>query len=120
MNALCLLLLSLGVPASAFVGRAMPRVRQPVARSLTPTALRMSSAATDVQGLLKSNRALVDSLGAIAPEISEMTRLRFAMGFDNEADMTEAFYEMLTWRNGVVGLGLGHTHTRTRTRPPPR
>lgn len=57
-------------------------------------------ASNEVQNLLSANSALVSSLGAMAPDMSEMARLRFALGFPEKADAEAAMRETLAWRSG--------------------
>ena len=48
---------------------------------------------SSLQTQLDANRALVDALGATAPEMSEVERLRFAMAFPEQAEAVDAIKE---------------------------
>jgi hypothetical protein len=50
---------------------------------------------------LQSNRASVDSLASIAPEMSDVERLRFAMAFPMKAEAEAAIREAVAWRAGA-------------------
>ena len=56
---------------------------------------------SSLQTQLDANRALVDALGAIAPEMSEVERLRFAMAFPEQAEAVDAIKEAQAWRAGA-------------------
>jgi hypothetical protein len=56
---------------------------------------------TSLQTQLDANRALVDSLGSIAPKMSEVERLRFAMAFPEKGEAEEAIREAVAWRAGA-------------------
>ena len=71
-----------------FVKRRLPRIR--------PTLLEQ----TDVAALLSANRALVDKLATVAPDVSELTRLRFAMQFPDSTEAMAAMKENVAWRSG--------------------
>merc|ERR1719502_87798 len=72
---------STSVGAGAFTGRVVPTNQA-------------------VQTKLVANRALVDALGSIAPEMSELTRLRFALAFPDQAEAESALRETVAWRQG--------------------
>jgi len=56
--------------------------------------------AAQVQSLLDSNRALVDSLSSIAPDMPEISRLRFALAFPDKAEAEASLRETVAWRAG--------------------
>lgn len=60
-----------------------------------------AKSSSEVQDLLAANAAMVESLGKIAPDLSELTRLRFAMAFPEKADAEEAIKETVAWRAGA-------------------
>lgn len=53
-----------------------------------------------VQGMLDANRAQIDALGKIGPEMSELTRLRFCLAFSEKGEAEEAMRETVAWRAG--------------------
>jgi hypothetical protein len=55
---------------------------------------------TSVSSLLNVNRRLVDSLASVA-DVSEITRLRFALAFPNQFEAQRALRETLAWRQGA-------------------
>ena len=57
-------------------------------------------ATTQVQSLLTKNKFLVDSLASSAPDMSEMSRLRFAMQFPDAAEAKAKIAETVAWRAG--------------------
>jgi len=95
-------LLALSTQSTALrIGACAPSTtsaRSGVARMQTATATKSS---TEVQSLLDANRALVDSLGSIAPELPELTRLRFALAFPAQAEAQSAVRETIAWRAGA-------------------
>ena len=54
---------------------------------------------SDVRTLLAANRAAVDALGDVAPDMSEVGRLRFALAFPELAEAREALQETVRWRD---------------------
>jgi len=56
---------------------------------------------TQVESLLTANGALVESLASIAPDVSELTRLRFALQFPDPAEAKDAMRENVAWRAGA-------------------
>lgn len=56
---------------------------------------------TEVSFMLRANRARVDSLGSFAPDMPELARLRFALGFPNQADAVDALKDTVAWRTGA-------------------
>lgn len=91
------LLLALLLPVTAFV----PRARMPARPSGARVRMQAGVVGEDVASLLSSNRAQIDSLGAIAPELSEITRLRFALAFDTQVEAEKALRETVAWRSGA-------------------
>jgi len=88
-----------GQGAALQIGTRAPAaaVRLSVPHMQTAAATKKS---TEVESMLAANRKLVDSLGSIAPDMSELTRLRFALAFPDEADATSALRETIAWRSG--------------------
>lgn len=104
---LTLLCLSLAPSSSAFTATPAP-IRSAVTQlgSTTmdaPTSTRTKS--TEVQSLMAENQATIDKLGDIAPELSAMERLRFALQFDTLADAQKALRERQAWSRGK-GAGI--------------
>lgn len=60
-----------------------------------------ASKTDDLQKLMDANRGLVESLASIAPDMSEISRLRFAMAFPDAADAKAALQETVAWRAGA-------------------
>jgi hypothetical protein len=60
-----------------------------------------TTSSTEMQSLLAANKALVDSLGSLAPDMSEVSRLRFALAFPNAAEAKSALKETVAWRAGA-------------------
>ena len=56
---------------------------------------------TQVASLLTANAALVSELASIAPDVSELTRLRFAIQFPDPAEAKAAMKENVAWRAGA-------------------
>jgi hypothetical protein len=54
----------------------------------------------DVESLLASNRKTVDSLASVSEDVSEIERLRFAMGFDTPSEAEHALRKALSYRKG--------------------
>lgn len=104
MSARLSTLLALGLVGQATTLRVGLRAASAPARS---SAARMQVAAgtktgrTEVESLLQTNRALVDSLGSIAPEMPEIARLRYAISFPDAADAKAALKETVAWRKGA-------------------
>lgn len=67
----------------------------------TRVSLKASLRSTDVQSLLKSNRALLDSMATLAPETPELVRLRFALAFSDPAEAKAALKDAVFWRKGA-------------------
>ena len=59
-----------------------------------------SSGGAQVQSLLLANRAKVDALASISPDVSEITRLRFALAFPNGNEAKVALRDTVAYRNG--------------------
>merc|ERR1740138_1656228 len=55
---------------------------------------------TELQSLLRENAALVSSLASVAPDMSEIGRLRFALQFSDRAEAETALRECVAWRTG--------------------
>jgi len=49
---------------------------------------------------MSTNKAKMDDLAKVAPDTSDMTRLRFALGFDDMTEATNALRESEAWRSG--------------------
>jgi len=78
--------------------------RPPAASMLRRGAVHMQVATTgktELQSLLDANSAIVESLAAVAPDMPELTRLRFAMQFPDPAEAKEAMKECVEWRAGA-------------------
>jgi len=58
-------------------------------------------AGSQLQNLLDDNRALVDDLGSIAPEMSEVARLRVALQFTDAAEAKANIKSTVAWRAGT-------------------
>ena len=56
---------------------------------------------TQVESLLSANSALVEELATIGPDVTELTRLRFAMQFPDPAEAKAAMRENVAWRAGA-------------------
>jgi len=105
---LVLLLLWSVNPINAFVGqgRNAPRARLPMARmsSQGRSLIQMMAAnvpyKVNVESLLKNNRARIDSLAQVSPDVPELTLLRFALAFPNRDEAASALSEALAWRQG--------------------
>jgi len=55
----------------------------------------------DVKSLISANRARIDSLASISADVSEITLLRFALAFPNQAEANRALRDTVAWRKGV-------------------
>lgn len=55
----------------------------------------------NVDALLNSNRARIDSLAKIAPDMPELARLRFSLGFKDQSEAVDALKQTVAWRSGV-------------------
>ncbi|GMH98913.1 hypothetical protein TrST_g6877 [Triparma strigata] len=53
-----------------------------------------------VSSLLKTKQTTVDKLATVAPDSSELTRLRFALAFPSQAEATRALKATIAWRAG--------------------
>jgi len=95
-----MLLLGLAGPTAALqVGsRAFAPARRGNARMQT-AAVQMPPG--EVQKLLKQNEKRLETLAFAAPDVPEMTRLRFAIGFDDQTESISALREMVAWRAGA-------------------
>jgi hypothetical protein len=56
---------------------------------------------SEVERLLTANRALVDSLASVAPDMSELARLRCAIAFPEPSEAKAAMAETVAWRAGA-------------------
>jgi hypothetical protein len=61
----------------------------------------MQATGQNLKSLLDANRARVDALASVAPDESEITRLRFALQFESDSEAREALAEMVSWRKGA-------------------
>jgi hypothetical protein len=59
-----------------------------------------TKSSTEVQTLLRKNATLVSALESIAPEMSEIARLRFALQFPDKAECETVLREAVAWRKG--------------------
>jgi hypothetical protein len=55
----------------------------------------------DVKSLLNANRARIDSLASISADVPELTLLRFALAFPNQAEANRALRDTVAWRRGA-------------------
>jgi hypothetical protein len=55
----------------------------------------------DLKSLLNTNRARIDSLASISADVPEITLLRFALAFPNQAEANRALRDTLAWRRGA-------------------
>lgn len=63
--------------------------------------VRMAAVATkNVKSLIQANRAKLDDLASIAPEMSEIARLRFVLAFPERSEARRALREAVVYRNG--------------------
>ena len=85
-------LLVVGYRASA-----VPARRIAARMQMAPTTTKQ----TEVQSLMDANRALVESLAAIAPEMPEIARLRFALAFPDPSEAKANLRETVAWRKGA-------------------
>merc|ERR1719453_212065 len=60
-----------------------------------------AAAPTQLDKLLSSNRALVDSLASVDPDASEIARLRVALQFPDEAEAKANIKSTAAWRAGA-------------------
>lgn len=73
-----------------------------VARSATRMQVASTqTSSTDVESLLSKNKQLVSDLSALAPDMPEIERLRFALAFPAAAEAKEAVKEKVAWRTGA-------------------
>jgi hypothetical protein len=103
------------VPGGQNTARSMARASMPltpgqdqVASSRRPSSgrqlVQMQAAAPfgkDVESLLNDNRAQIDSLASISEGMPELTLLRFALAFPDQAEAKRALRETVEWRNGA-------------------
>lgn len=54
----------------------------------------------DFKTVLAANKGAVDSLGSIAPDMSELTRLRYVLAFDEKAVQERNVRDTVAWRAG--------------------
>ena len=54
-----------------------------------------------VESMIATNRARIDALGAVAPDLPEIERLRFVLGFPDQAEAVSAAKEAVAWRSGA-------------------
>merc|ERR1712151_97158 len=53
----------------------------------------------NVEALLKQNRRKIDSLASVSDDVSEITRLRFALAFDSVREAKSALTEAISYRS---------------------
>merc|ERR1719460_452979 len=54
-----------------------------------------------VEGMLQANRAQIDALGKIGPDMSELSLLRFTLAFPERGEAEQALREAVAWRAGA-------------------
>lgn len=54
-----------------------------------------------MKDILASNRARVDSLASISPDVPELTLLRFALAFPTQAEAASNLRDTVAWRQGA-------------------
>jgi len=92
-------------PVAAFVPAASTRYSSVVLPS-TATASEITTAPTETSRLLKENQAVIDQLGEMAPELSDMAKLRFALQFDTPREAKAALKERQAWSKGRRGAAI--------------
>ena len=93
-------------PTTAFVPYVGDRqvIMGPRARKSSTGQVRMATASfngANVKATLASNRARVESLASVSPDVPEITRLRFALAFPDNAEAASALRETVAWRRGA-------------------
>ena len=83
-----------------------PSVRAPSVRArsrcqLNAAATTVIPPAKDVPKLIEQQRATIDALKEVAPDLSEVALLRFALAFPTQGEATTALKETLAWRSGA-------------------
>ena len=102
MNSLITLYLVLATAVTAFV----PSFTDTHTSSFTQRKRHQSQsqiqafASKNVESLLKKNRAKLDDLATIAPDLSEISRLRFALTFPDRFESRMAIREAVSYRDG--------------------
>ena len=113
-RALVGLVLALGAMEMALgfsaTGRSVSQLKYSVARvPLRPrrdaSTMKVLVGGGSVKSLLGQKRSQVDALAAIAPEMSEIALLRFALAFPNVEEAKGAVKEAMAWRKGA-GKGI--------------
>ena len=95
---LALVLTGLNGQADALqVGSHAATVRMPRAAA---ARMEVATKGTQLQSLLDANSALVNELASVGPDMSELTRLRFALQFKDSAEAKDAMKEAVAWRTG--------------------
>jgi hypothetical protein len=97
---LSLLLLLLAPTATAFVGGRGHAALAATTRARPQAAPPLQMARGATADLLNSKRTTVDSLASLAPGMSEIARLRFALAFPTQAEASAALKETMVWREG--------------------
>jgi len=69
--------------------------------AVAPAPRAAVSMQASVESLLKDYAGPIDSMGSIAPDMSEIARLRFAMAFPDATEAKSALVETVAWRNGA-------------------
>ncbi|KAJ1638710.1 hypothetical protein T492DRAFT_941828 [Pavlovales sp. CCMP2436] len=93
-------------PSAAFAGGGQGAVR-PMARraaSLGHQLVRMKAAPTNganVKAALEANRVRLDAMSSACPDVSELTRLRFALAFPIQSEALANLKETVAWRTGA-------------------
>jgi hypothetical protein len=88
-------------------GRSVAPGQHQVASSWRPSSGRQlvqmratSPYGAEVKSLLNANRASIDSLASISADVPELTLLRFALAFPNQAEAKQALRDTVAWRTG--------------------
>jgi len=55
---------------------------------------------SDVKSLISANRASIDKLASISADMSEISLLRFALAFPDQAEANQALSDTVAWRKG--------------------
>ena len=78
-----------------------PSVRARSRCQLNAAATAVIPPAKDVPKLIEKQRATIDALQEVAPDLSEVALLRFALAFPTQSEATKALKETLAWRSGA-------------------
>ena len=91
--------------AVLFLGLASHATALQVSQALRASTMPARRATTahmqmQVESLLNANKGLVESLAAIAPDMPELARLRFALAFPDPAEAKQNLMDTVAWRAG--------------------